>query len=131
MSSVRDDRTRGNAMNRMFSAALIIFAASTALAQAPGQAPAGSAERGIQAFMKYQCYTCHGTVGQGGGAAGPRIAPNPFPWVAFEYQVRKPRLDMPAYRDTAVSAQEVADIYAYLLSIKPGPEVKDIPLLNF
>jgi ubiquinol-cytochrome c reductase cytochrome c subunit len=99
--------------------------------QSAGQAPAGSSERGHQAYMKYQCYTCHGTVGQGGGAAGPRIAPNPFPWVAFEIQVRKPRLDMPAYREPFLSAQELADIYAYVSSIKPGPSPKDIPLLSF
>jgi ubiquinol-cytochrome c reductase cytochrome c subunit len=104
---------------------------SSLLAQAPGQAPTGSAESGYQAYMKYQCYTCHGTIGQGGGAAGPRIAPNPFPWAAFEVQVRKPRLDMPAYRDAFVSAQELADMYAYLLSIKPAPTAKEIPLLNF
>ena len=111
--------------------AIILLATNLVLAQAPGQAPAGSAERGYQAYIKYQCYTCHGTVGQGGGAAGPRIAPNPFPWVAFELQVRKPRLDMPAYREAFVSAQEIADMYAYLLSIKPAPAAKEIPLLNF
>jgi mono/diheme cytochrome c family protein len=104
---------------------------SNALAQSAGQAPPGSAERGYDAYMKYQCYTCHGTVGQGGGAAGPRITPNPFPWVAFEVQMRKPRLDMPAYREGFVSNQELADIYAYLLSIKPGPSPKEIPLLDF
>jgi len=38
---------------------------------------------------------------------------------------------MPAYRKQFVSEQEVADIYAYLKSIKPGPMLKDIPLLNF
>ena len=81
--------------------------------------------------MKYQCYTCHGTIGQGGGAAGPRIAPSPFPWVAFEYQVRKPRQDMPPYREAFVSNQELADMYAYLLTIQPAATVKDIPLLDF
>jgi ubiquinol-cytochrome c reductase cytochrome c subunit len=112
-------------------ALLMLFIPSVHSAQDAGQAPAGSAERGYQAYMKYQCYTCHGSVGQGGGAAGPRIAPNPFPWVAFEVQVRKPRLDMPAYREAFLSAQELADMYAYLLSIKPAPMAKEIPLLNF
>jgi mono/diheme cytochrome c family protein len=50
---------------------------------------------------------------------------------ALALQVRTPRLDMPAYRKEFVSDQELVDIYAYLSSIKPGPEVKDIPLLNF
>ena len=119
-------------MQKIFLLGLVmVFIPSNLLAQAPGQAPTGSAESGYQAYMKYQCYTCHGTIGQGGGAAGPRIAPNPFPWAAFEVQVRKPRLDMPAYRDAFVSAQELADMYAYLLSIKPAPTAKEIPLLNF
>ena len=119
-------------MNKLLLAALLL-GPSVALAQspAPGQAPAGSADNGYKVFMKYQCYTCHGTIGQGGGAAGPRIAPNPFPWVAFEFQVRKPRLDMPAYREAFVSAQEMADMYAYLLTIKPAPTAKEIPLLDF
>ena len=117
---------------KLFLLALIIALIPSILpAQDAGQAPAGSTERGYQAYMKYQCYTCHGTIGQGGGAAGPRISPNPFPWVAFEVQVRKPRLDMPAYREAFVSAQELADMYAYLLSIKPAPAAKEIPLLNF
>jgi len=114
-----------------FLALIIVLMASIATAQDAGQAPAGSAERGYQAYMKYQCYTCHGTVGQGGGAAGPRIAPNPFPWPAFEVQIRKPRMDMPAYREAFVSSQELADIYAYLRSIKPSPPAQEIPLLNF
>ena len=98
---------------------------------APGQAPAGSVENGYTAFMKYQCYTCHGTIGQGGGAAGPSIAPDSFPWVAFEVQVRKPRQDMPAYREAFVSNEEIADMYAYMLTIKPAAAAKDIPLLDF
>ena len=120
-------------MNLLFLFVLILLAPSAALtqAQAPGQAPAGSAENGYKAFTKYQCYTCHGTIGQGGGAAGPRLAPNPFPWVAYEYQVRKPRQDMPAYREAFVTNQELADMYAYLLTIKPAPAAKEILLLNF
>jgi hypothetical protein len=35
------------------------------------------------------------------------------------------------YRKELVSDQELADIYAYLLSIKPSPAAKDIGLLNF
>jgi hypothetical protein len=38
---------------------------------------------------------------------------------------------MPAYREGFVSNQELADMYAYLLSIKPAPAAKEIPLLDF
>ncbi len=82
--------------------------------------------------MKYQCYTCHGTVGQGADrGTGPRLAPNPVSYATFMSQVRTPRQDMPAYRQAFVSDQEIADIYAYLVSIKPSPAAKDIPLLSF
>ena len=117
-------------MGKVILGALLVCAVSTAVAQ--DKPPAGSSERGYKAYMKYQCYTCHGTVGQGADrGTGPKLAPYSMPWVAFELQVRRPRQDMPPYRKDAVSDQELLDMYAYLASIKPGPEVKDIPLLNF
>ena len=113
-----------------FFALLLIFVASAV--QAQEKAPAGSTERGYQAYMKYQCYTCHGTIGQGADrGAGPRLTPNPMAWASFVAKVRSPARDMPAYRKQFVSDQEVADMYAYLLTIKPSPAVKDIPLLDF
>lgn len=109
--------------------ATLLLAASSAFAQ---ESPGGSAESGQKHFIKYMCYNCHGTAGQGADrGTGPKIAPSPLPYPAFALQVRSPRLDMPAYRKEFVSDQELADIYAYLSSIKPGPQVKDIPLLNF
>ena len=99
---------------------------------AQDKAPAGSAEKGYLSFMKYQCYTCHGTVGQGADrGTGPKLAPNPFPFPAFELQVRQPRQDMPPYRKQFLNDQELADIYAYLLTVKAPPSAKDISLLNF
>jgi len=117
-------------MGKLILATLMIFAVSTALAQEkPSE---GSLERGKQGYMKYMCYTCHGTVGQGADrGTGPKIAPGPMPYLAFALQVRTPRLDMPAYRKEFVSDQELTDIYAYLSTIKPGPSLKEIPLLNF
>lgn len=116
-------------MNKLLFTLLTLLTPCAVFAQA--QAPAGSADSGYKVYMKYQCYTCHGTIGQGGGAAGPRVAPNPFPWPVFQDQVRKPRLDMPAYREAFVNNQELADMYAYLVTIKPAPTAKEIPLLDF
>ena len=118
-------------MQKLLSAAfLLVLAASAVLAQE--QAPAGSVERGYQAYMKFQCYTCHGTVGQGADrGTGPKLAPNPSPYAAFALQMRSPRQDMPAYRKQFLSDQDLADIYAYLSSIKPSPPANDISLLNF
>ena len=101
-----------------------------AMAAQAQDAPAGSAERGRGIYMQQLCYNCHGTVGHGGGVAGPKIAPQPFPWGAFAHQVRTPRLAMPPYSAKNLPDQDLADIYAYMVSIKPGPQAKDIPLLS-
>ena len=107
---------------------LLVLLVGSAFAQ---EAPNGDVQRGHAAFLKYQCYTCHGTLGQGGErGTGPKLAPNPFPWAGFEFQVRTPRQDMPAYRKQHVSDQDLADIYAYLRSIKASPSASAIPLLK-
>jgi ubiquinol-cytochrome c reductase cytochrome c subunit len=107
---------------------ILLFVAGTVSAQ---DAPTGDVKRGHGAFLKYQCYTCHGTVGQGAErGAGPKLAPNPFPWAGFEHQVRTPRQDMPPYRRQHMPDQDLADIYAYVRSIKPSPAASAIPLLK-
>ena len=69
-------------MHKLVSAALLVLTVSAAFAQDPP--PPGSGERGQQAFMKYMCYTCHGTVGQGADrGTGPKIAPGMLPYAAF------------------------------------------------
>ena len=96
-----------------------------------GQAPAGSAQAGKKVYMDKMCHTCHGSLGQGGErTSGPRIAPDPFPWEAFATQTRRTRGGMPRYPVEFLSDRELADIYAYLSSVKPGPEARDIPLLR-
>jgi len=115
-------------MNRMIVAAASLVFAGTLHAQ---NAPAGSAERGQKIFTHQMCHNCHGTVGQGGErGAGPRIAPNPFPWAAFEQQVRRPRQAMVPYTAKNLPDQDLADIYAYVLSIKAPPNSRDLPLLS-
>jgi ubiquinol-cytochrome c reductase cytochrome c subunit len=90
-----------------------------------------SVERGRTAFMQMGCYACHGTMGQGGErGAGPKLAPNPFPYEAFAFQTRRPRANMPRYPQEYLSDAQLADIYSYISSIKPGPAAKDIPLLR-
>ena len=98
---------------------------------AHGEAPTGDAVRGKAAYMKNMCYTCHGTAGQGGDrGSGPRIAYDVWPWEGFVQQVRRPREQMPRYDPRHVSDAELADIYAYVASMKPGARAKDIPLLR-
>ena len=88
-----------------------------------------AAENGRRVFMKQGCFRCHGTDGQGGGSAGPRLAPDPPPVDVLINYVRKPSGQMPPYRNQ-VSDEELRDIQAYLATIPPPPQVKNIPLLN-
>jgi mono/diheme cytochrome c family protein len=105
--------------------------AACAAAAAWAQSPQGDAARGKALYMKNMCYTCHGTAGQGGDrGSGPRLTPGLFPWEGFQQQVRHPRSVMPRYPQQYVSDQDVADMYAYLASMKAGPSAKDIPLLR-
>ena len=61
-------------MRTLISTVLLFMITSIGLAQETP--PAGSAERGHQTFMKYMCYTCHGTLGQGADrGTGPKLAP--------------------------------------------------------
>jgi ubiquinol-cytochrome c reductase cytochrome c subunit len=115
----------------MKSSMLAPAAFATLALAAQAEAPAGDAARGKSLYMKNLCYTCHGSVGQGGDrGSGPRLAPNPFPWEAFAEQTRRPREQMPRYPPQFVSDQDLADIYAYVVSIRPGPKAAEIPLLK-
>jgi len=106
-----------------------LAALAAGLLLAPGATLAASAENGKQVFMRAGCWQCHGTVGQG-GAAGPKLAPDPLPFDALSSFVRTTNRQMPAYREEVLSDADLADLYAYLNSIPQGPDAKTIPLLN-
>ena len=106
---------------------LAAFAAGLLVGQSA--ALAASAEKGKESFMKYGCWQCHGMVGQG-GITGPKLAPEPIPIEAFVGFVRQTNRGMPPYMEPVLPNEDLADIHAYLASIKKGPEAKDIPLLN-
>src|SRR5271168_2213786 len=95
------------------------------------EAPTGDAARGKQIYLADGCSYCHGTVGQGGGgrAAGLRIAQQPIPFAAFLNQLRRPANEMPPYVETVLSAQDVADIFAYIQALPPPPDLKTIGIL--
>jgi len=88
-----------------------------------------SAANGRALFTLVGCASCHGTVGQGGGA-GPRIAPDPLPFEALATFVRNASREMPPYSDKVLSDQALADIHAYLQSVPRPPDVKSVPLLK-
>jgi mono/diheme cytochrome c family protein len=103
-----------------------------ALASAPGLAQtADEVEAGRKLYMSNGCYSCHGTVGQGGERGGsPRIAPDPYPFEAFKLMVRQPREAMPRLDPKFVSDEQLLSIHRYLASIAKGPAAKDIPQLQ-
>ena len=106
-----------------------LAALAAGLLLAPGATLAASAENGKQVFMRAGCWQCHGTVGQG-GAAGPKLAPDPLPFDALSSFVRTTNRQMPAYREEGLSDADLVDLYAYLKSIPQGPDAETIPLLN-
>ena len=122
-------------MTRITIVLLALFATSAiAASQQPSTSPAGDPERGKTAFMNAGCYTCHGTVGQGG--AGARLAPKPRAQAAFVAYVRSGRRGwsvaggMPAYPPKMLSDAALVDIYAYLTSIPAPRPAAEIPLLK-
>ena len=108
--------------------ASMLSAQTPAAPQAPA-APRGNAENGKKIFTAKGCYQCHNYTAAGGGA-GPRLAPRPIPFPAFIKEIREPRAEMAPYTAKVLTDQEVADIYAFLLTIPAPPAVNTIPLLN-
>src|SRR5918998_5546794 len=102
---------------------------------AAGVLPASAAfaadpTRGKEIYVKVGCYACHGYDAQG-ASTGPKLAPDPMPPEALAGYIRNsaPTL-MPPYSEKVLGDAEVADIHAYLASIKKPPSAKDIPLLS-
>lgn len=105
--------------------------------------PPGDPVRGRQLFVKFECYSCHEVKGEGfpvpreAGQVGPELAamgalhePEYFaeaivnPSAVIEpgkgYAAPDGSSRMPSYNDT-VTVQEVADLVAYLRSLRPPP----------
>jgi mono/diheme cytochrome c family protein len=93
---------------------------------------AASAENGKAAFLKYGCWQCHGTQGQGSVATsnGKVLAPDPLPYEAFSAFVRSTDGAMPPYSEKILPDEELTDIHAYLLSIPKAANYKSIPLIS-
>lgn len=102
------------------------------LAFGSGSALAASAQKGKADFMKYGCWQCHGTQGQGSAitSGGKVLAPDPMPYETFAAFVRTTNRTMPPYSEKVLSNEDLADIHAYLQSVPKGADYKSIPLLN-
>lgn len=110
---------------------LLILANPTGRVQA--QQPASSAEtveKGKRNFVTYACSACHGYSGQGTDR-GPRLDANRIPFEAFKRYVRQGGSAMPRFGTQAqLPDSALADIYAFIKSVPPPLDPKNIPLLN-
>jgi mono/diheme cytochrome c family protein len=116
----------------MTSALAAIAAGLIGGAVLAGAASAASAEKGKTAYMKFGCWQCHGTQGQGSIATsgGKVLAPDPLPYEAFSAFVRTTNRTMPPYSEAVLPNDDLADIHAYLQSIPKPKDYRSIPLLN-
>ena len=108
---------------------LVPAAVAAGLFISQGAALAASPEKGKAAYMKYGCWQCHGTVGQG-AATGTKLSPDPMPLPVMQVFIRNTKGTMPPYQKEILPDDDLADIHAYLQSIPRSPDYKSIPLLN-
>lgn len=96
------------------------------------QASAQDLARGKEFYMRYACYTCHGTTGASTSFVGPKLAHAGLTANRILRQLRHPQAQMPAYTEKALSDKDADDLVAFVLSLSHGPTPtgKDIPLLN-
>ena len=89
---------------------------------AAGSAPVGNVEAGKThyAFGNTSCSNCHGVEGQ--GSFGPALAGRNLTYARFRGYVRSPLGRMPAYVESELTHQEIADMVAYFNSLPPAPK---------
>jgi mono/diheme cytochrome c family protein len=110
------------------AAGFALAAVSLSAQQQPAQTIVGDAARGEPLFADtFNCYACHGFDGQSGER---RLVPLNYTQEGFITFVQgSPLPNMPAYPDA--SAQQLADIYAYIRTLPPdAPPLAEVPLLR-
>ena len=119
-----------NMRHQMFRVALAAVAAGVILGH--GASIAADATKGKAAFMKYGCWQCHGTEGQGSAitSAGKVLAPDPMPLETFVAFVRSTNRAMPPYSEKVLPNEDLADMHAYLSTIPKAKDYKTIPLIS-
>jgi mono/diheme cytochrome c family protein len=124
MQTVRLDMAR--TVGALVMGALVAYCGALA-AQQPTPLT-GNAERGAPLFADtHNCYACHGFDAQTGER---RLVPMNYTQDGFiTFVQNSPLPQMPAYPQ--VSAQDLADIYAYIRTIPAdAPAVSELPLLR-
>lgn len=85
---------------------------------------------GEQLFTAFGCVLCHGSTGYRGGIGGRPIAPMQQSLDAFRILVRSPANAMPAFAPQVLSEEQLEKLYQFLRSVKPSPEVSQLPILK-
>ena len=101
-------------MNRMLLVGLVLAGVVGTLTA--GNAADAAADDPGQGLYDGHCGQCHGAEGRGG--KGPRLVPFEWSYEQTLDQIRHPLCDMPAIPESEVSDAEVAQIVAYLKTIK-------------
>jgi mono/diheme cytochrome c family protein len=109
--------------------AFAVATAHPAAAQTPAEPP-GDATSGGKLWVDRACWQCHGLAAQGGGIAGPRLAGRVQVWAAFAAYVRRPTEEMIPYTTKVLPDHELADIFAWLRSLPPPPDVESVRVLS-
>jgi len=111
----------------LLSVALVLSGQARAIAAQTQSSPAlkGNPQNGKTVYENLSCNRCHGAQGEGLAGSGqnpgiPRLAATSLSFADFLRQVRKPKGQMPPFSSKQASDAEVADVYAYLQSLKPA-----------
>ena len=99
---------------------VVLLGQGTPAAQTAAAAPMGDAAAGKRhyTFGNTSCSNCHGVEGQ--GAFGPALAGGRLTFERFRAYVRNPLGRMPAYPDSELTDEEIADMVAYFATIPAG-----------
>jgi mono/diheme cytochrome c family protein len=89
-----------------------------------GKISPGNSQKGKVVFDTRGCNKCHGSEGEGVSPAGqsdgvPRIASTSLALPAFIQLVRKPKNLMPPFGADKASDSDLANVYAFLQTLKP------------
>lgn len=93
--------------------------------QTSAAAPTGNPQNGKTVYENLSCNRCHGAQGEGLVGSGqnpgiPRIASTALSFADFLGRVRKPKGQMPPFSSKQASDANLADVYAFLQSLKPA-----------
>lgn len=100
------------------AAALVAACGFSSAQNAATKSAAGDAQTGKKVFADAGCAACHGAQAQGTSLA-PQISPPPLVLAAMIAYVRQPTGKMPPVPVATASDAQLADVYAFLLSVAP------------